>query len=84
MKQIIKDIKHLFETNNFNFNDKEVQPMLNEVLEDHHVLLNETCTDWKNAIKKFLNHFRRWHYHITISRCDDSISRRIWSVYRNR
>lgn len=47
-----KDIKHLFETNNFNFNDKEVQPMLNEVLEDHHVLLNETCTDWKNAIKK--------------------------------
>ncbi|PTJ75630.1 hypothetical protein BUZ84_13720 [Mammaliicoccus sciuri] len=47
-----KDMKHLFETNNFNFNDKEVQPMLNEVLEDHHVLLNETCTDWKNAIKK--------------------------------
>lgn len=49
--QDYKDIKNLFEINNFNFNDKEVQPMLNEVLENHHVLLDETCSDWKNAIK---------------------------------
>lgn len=50
-EQDYKDIKNLFEINNFNFNDKEVQPMLNEVLENHHVLLDETCSDWKNAIK---------------------------------
>ncbi|WP_239720620.1 MULTISPECIES: BglG family transcription antiterminator [unclassified Mammaliicoccus] len=50
-EQDYKDIKNLFEINNFNFNDKEVQPMLDEVLENHHVLLDETCSDWKNAIK---------------------------------
>lgn len=46
-----KDLKNLFKDNNLNFNDKEVQPMLKEVLENHHVLLNETCSDWKNAIE---------------------------------
>lgn len=44
-------MKQLFIDNNLNFNDREVQPMLNEVLEDHHVQLNKQCSDWENAIE---------------------------------
>lgn len=50
-KENYKDVKQIFEQNNFNFDDKEVQPMLNEVLEKHHVQLNKSCKDWKNAIE---------------------------------
>ncbi|WP_239734078.1 PTS sugar transporter subunit IIA [Mammaliicoccus sp. H-M33] len=50
-EQDYKELKQLFIDNNLNFNDREVQPMLKEVLENHHVQLNKRCTDWKNAIE---------------------------------
>lgn len=50
-EQDYKELKQLFIDNNLNFNDREVQPMLNEVLENHHVQLNKQCSDWENAIE---------------------------------
>lgn len=50
-EQDVEEIKKIFHQNNFKFDEKEVQPMLKEVLKKHYVLLNQTCDDWEKAIE---------------------------------
>ncbi|MDD9150286.1 PTS sugar transporter subunit IIA [Sporolactobacillus sp. CQH2019] len=51
-KDFVADLRNLFRRNHLDVNGTEVQPMLKDLLKDDQILLKESVSDWKEAIKK--------------------------------
>lgn len=49
---IYQRVEQLFDERQLKINKKEIQPMLKDILKDSDILLNETCTDWQEAIRE--------------------------------
>lgn len=51
-KSLFHQIERLFENYHINFNKKEIQPMIKDILKDDEILLNIKVNDWQDSIKK--------------------------------
>ncbi|MHC5228775.1 BglG family transcription antiterminator [Enterococcus sp. LJL99] len=49
---IYQSVEQLFDERQLKINTKEIQPMLKDILKASDILLNETCTDWQEAIRE--------------------------------
>lgn len=49
---IYKEMETLFDQNHLTINKKEIQPMLEDVLQDSHILLNEQVGTWEESIRR--------------------------------
>lgn len=49
---IYQSVEQLFDERQLKINTKEIQPMLKDILKVSDILLNETCTDWQEAIRE--------------------------------
>lgn len=50
--EIYSQLENTFDKNNLTINKKEIQPMLEDVLKDSHILLNQQVDDWQMAIQR--------------------------------
>ena len=51
-KDIYQSVEAVFKERHLKINTKEIQPMLKDILKDSHILLNQECNNWKEAIAK--------------------------------
>lgn len=51
-KDIYQSVEAAFKEQHLKINTREIQPMLQDILKDSHILLNQECNDWKEAIAK--------------------------------
>lgn len=50
-KDLVFDLQRVFYANHLNINEREVQPMLKDLINDNQIQLNQVVKDWKEAIK---------------------------------
>ncbi|MFD0898521.1 BglG family transcription antiterminator [Loigolactobacillus binensis] len=50
-KDLVFDLQRVFYANHLNINEREVQPMLKDLINDNQIQLNQAVKDWKEAIK---------------------------------
>lgn len=51
-KDIYQSVESVFKDQHLKINTREIQPMLQDILKDSHILLKQECNDWKEAIAK--------------------------------
>jgi mannitol operon transcriptional antiterminator len=51
-KESYQKVEKTFIEHHLKINTREIQPMLQDILSDSHILLNKECKDWKEAITK--------------------------------
>ncbi|VBB07122.1 phosphotransferase system eiib component type 2/3 [Lucifera butyrica] len=62
MGNFIEELEDLFEKNKIILNRQGVQPMIQEVVKDHHILLQHTSKDWETCIKDAAQPLLEDHY----------------------